>query len=285
GGRRAGLPSLPGEAHRLLRAGAGAGRSYYAGLLEALTMIMGCAQGYLRDHGPRVAVLASRLGRELDLSEDACARLFFAGVLSDMGMVGLAEDAWEHPRPTLSPEARARVRLHPERSQEAVRRIPYLESLAPLIRSHHEWWNGSGYPDGLVGERIPEEARILRLADTVSALRQPRPHRRALTADEASEIVRRSGGQEFGPGVTRVFLSMDRGGRVPGYDPQVYRTMLGGFAGTLLPEAVPPLSAQQLLRILADLIDAKDPYTAGHSRRVAALAVAVAEQLGLPGAV
>ena len=68
-----------------------------------------------------VAMLASQLGRELGLSREHCSELFFAAVLSDMGMVGLAEDAWENPTPTLSPEVRQRVQLHPQRSEEQVR--------------------------------------------------------------------------------------------------------------------------------------------------------------------
>lgn len=75
------------------------GRAFYAGLLEALTEVMGSAKGYLRDHGPRVAMISSQLGSEMGLSKAECSELFFAAVLSDMGMVGLAEDAWENPVP------------------------------------------------------------------------------------------------------------------------------------------------------------------------------------------
>jgi len=110
------------------------GRAFYAGLLEALTKVMGSAKGYLHDHGPMVAMLASQLGRELGLSKTACSELVFAAVLSDMGMVGLAEDAWESPVATLSPEVRERVQRHPQRSEERVAKIPHLEELAPLIR-------------------------------------------------------------------------------------------------------------------------------------------------------
>ncbi len=110
---------------------------------------MGSAKGYLRDHGPMVAMLASQIGHELGLSKAECSELCFAAVLSDMGMVGLAEDAWENPTPVLEPDVRQRVEMHSQRSEERVKGIPHLEELAPLLRHHHEWWDGSGYPDGL----------------------------------------------------------------------------------------------------------------------------------------
>jgi len=118
---------------------------------------MGSAKGYLRDHGPMVAMLSTQIGREMGLSKAECSELFFASVLADMGMVGLAEDAWENPVSELPPDVRARVDLHPARSEERVKQIPHLEVLAPLVRHHHEWFDGCerGYPDRLKGDTIP----------------------------------------------------------------------------------------------------------------------------------
>lgn len=257
------------------------GKAFYAGLLEALTSVMGSAKGYLRDHGPMVAMLASQLGRELGLSKAECSELFFAAVLSDMGMVGLAEDAWENPAPSLTPDVRERVERHPRRSEERVRGIPHLQDLAPLLRHHHEWWDGTGYPDRLKGDEIPLGARILRLADTVAALGQKRPHRAALGPDEVAEVVEDSLGTEFGPEIAECYLELHRADAIPSFDPQAYRQTVLRAAESLLPQEVSPLSTSQLLTLVANLIDAKDPYTAGHSRRVSVLAVAVAEQLDL----
>jgi HD-GYP domain-containing protein (c-di-GMP phosphodiesterase class II) len=257
------------------------GRAFYAGLLQALTSVMGSAKGYLRDHGPMVAMLSSQLGREMGLSKAQCSELFFAAILSDMGMVGLAEDAWENPMPELSRDVRARVQRHPQRSEERVRGVPHLQDLAPLLRHHHEWWDGSGYPDGLRDQEIPIGARILRLADTVSALAEKRPHRAALGPEAIGEIVQTGIGREFSPEVGECYLSLSRSGAIPRFDQESYRHTVMRAAESLLPEEVSPLSTSQLLTIIANLIDAKDPYTAGHSRRVAALAVAVAEQLDL----
>lgn len=257
------------------------GRPYYAGLLEALVQIMGSAQGYLMDHGPRVALLSARLGYRMGLCERDVSRLFFASILADMGMVGIAEQAWEDAAPALSPDVRARVERHPIRSEERIRGVPHLAELAPLVRHHHEWWDGSGYPDGLRGEEIPLGAQILRIADTVTALGRPRPHRGALGRAAIIEVVRRSMGVEFGPMVARTWLALSMAEEIPGYEPTAFRYAVVQASESLLPEEVSPLSSDQLLAILAALIDAKDPYTAGHSRRVALLGVEVASQLGM----
>jgi HD-GYP domain-containing protein (c-di-GMP phosphodiesterase class II) len=250
-------------------------------LLEALTQVMGSAKGYLMDHGPRVALLSAQLGDALGLSKREISELLFASILSDMGMVGLAEDAWENPVPHLPPEVRARVEKHPLRSEERVGLIPHLGTLAPLVRHHHEWWDGTGYPDNLAGGDIPVGAQILRLADTVAALGQPRPQRSPLSRDAIREVVEAGAGREFGPEVAKAYLALHRAGDIPEFDPAAFRHAVTRATEHVLPEEVSPLSSDQLLTILANLIDAKDPYTAGHSRRVAALAVAVAGQLGL----
>ncbi len=256
------------------------GRAFYVGLIQALTQVLGSAKGYLADHGPRVAVLASKIADRMGLSSKDTSQLFLAAVLSDIGMVGLAEEAWEHPVVDLPPEVRARVKRHPVRSEARVGLIPHLEDLAPLVRHHHEWWDGSGYPDGLNGRAIPIGAQILRLADTVVALSQPRPQRGALSADAIGEVVARSVGVEFGPEVARTFLGLWKSGYVPEYRPQTFKLALEQAVGELLPDRMSPLSNGQLLTILANLIDCKDPYTAGHSRRVALLATAVGANMG-----
>ncbi|MDA0329828.1 MAG: HD domain-containing protein [Gemmatimonadetes bacterium] len=263
--------------------GTHSGKAFYAGLLEALTGVMGSAKGYLNDHGPRVAMLATQLGSELGLNQQQRSELVFGAVLSDMGMVGLAEDAWENPVAELSDEVRARVRQHPQRSEMRAREVPHLESLGPLIRHHHEWWDGSGYPDGFGGEDIPLGAQILRLADTVTALGAPRPQREALGREKILDIVESGIGVEFSPTVANTYLRLMRTGEIPQFTDAAYRHTVLRATEHLLPEEVSPPSTNQLLTIVANLIDAKDPYTGGHSRRVALLAVSVADQLGLEG--
>ena len=258
-----------------------AGWAFYTGLLDALTYVMGSAKGYLRDHGPRVAHLSRQLARGMGLGENQVSDLLFAGVLADVGMIGLVEEAWENPRPQLGADARARVALYPARSAAIVLAIPHLSRLAPLVRHHHEWWNGGGYPDGLSADNIPFGAQILRIADTVCALGEWRPQRDAMPPAEINRIVREGRGQEFAPEVADAYLSMADDSDLVLFHPNVFHRLLIRASSAILPEEVSPLSSDQLLDILASLIDAKDPYTAGHSKRVAALSLAVADQISL----
>ena len=158
-----------------------ASRVIYVGLLEALVQVMGMAKGYLFGHGPQVAMLATRLADRLERPLRERSEILFAAILSDIGMIGLVEEAWENPVLILPPDARARVLEHPERSERSLKQIAHLDSLAPLVRHHHEWWDGTGDPDGLKCDEIPIGAQILRLADAVVALGATRPQRGPLS--------------------------------------------------------------------------------------------------------
>lgn len=257
------------------------GRAFYAGLLEAMIQVMGTAKGYLFHHGPRVAVISQRIGARLELSSSELARLFFASVLADTGMIGLVEDAWENPVPVLPPDERSRVQEHPLRGEKTVRRIPYLGGIAPLVRHHHEWWDGSGYPEGLSGEEIPLGAQILRLADTAAALGEERPQRPALSHAEIRREMEKCAGRECSPELTEHFLQLLENGQALGFHPALFQRTLFRAARDLLPDEVSPLTTDELLYIFSSMVDAKDRYTAGHSRRVAKLGAMLAEHLGL----
>jgi HD-GYP domain-containing protein (c-di-GMP phosphodiesterase class II) len=242
---------------------------------------MGTAKAYLFEHGPRTAVLSLTVAKNFDLSDEELANVFFAALFADLGMIGLVEDAWEDAIPTLSPTARAEVESHPLRSAAAVRSLPYADGAGILIRHHHEWWDGSGYPDQLAGTEIPLGARILRLADTVTALRDGRPHRSGRSPSEIREIVGAGRGIEFDPEVAEFWLEMDAFGLIPRFQAGLYREFRAGVLESLVPQEVPASSAGILLELFSSLIDAKDPYTGGHSRRVARLAAAVTREMGV----
>ena len=258
-----------------------ASRVIYVGLLEALVQVMGMAKGYLFGHGPQVAMLATRLSDHLERPARERSEILFAAVLSDIGMIGLVEEAWENPVLVLPPSARARVLEHPERSERSLKQIAHLDSLAPLVRHHHEWWDGTGYPDGLKGDHIPIGAQILRLADTVVALGAKRPQRGPLSREEIRTAVEAGAGQEFGPLVVEAYLDLARNGRLPEFHNTMFHRACLTAAYELIPEQISPLSTHEFMDIVATLIDAKDPYTAGHSRRVANLAEALANRMGL----
>jgi putative nucleotidyltransferase with HDIG domain len=256
------------------------GRTFYQGLLEAMAQGMGSAKDYLVQHSPRAAVLAHVLGARVGMTEHELAELFFGAVLADLGMIGLVEDAWETPVAVLPDRARDEVQSHPLRSAAGASAIPYLGGSERLIRHHHEWWDGSGYPFKLQGEEIPLGARILRLADTVTALAEPRPQRPAYAHHEIREIVKAGAGSEFDPKLAKLWLKLDASGELPPYRRGEYSALRSHAVEALVPHEVPVSSAGVLLELFSSLIDAKDPYTGGHSRRVAQLAGTVMEALG-----
>lgn len=258
------------------------GKDFYQGLFDVLVLGMGAAKGYLFDHGPRVAVQAESIGRRLGMEDHALAEVFFGAVLADVGMIGLVEDEWEIPVPELSAAARLEVRRHPARSAAAAALIPLLDQVGILIRHHHEWWDGTGYPDGLAGEQIPLGSRVIRLADTVTALGEPRPHRPKRGPEEIRATVASSSGREFDPDLASAWLELFDADELPTVQSAIYREIRERAVETLLfiGQASEPDGAL-LLELLAFLIDAKDPYTGGHSRRVARLAQAVAGGMGL----
>ncbi len=257
------------------------GRAFYAGLLEGLIKVMGMWHGYLFQHGPRVSVIALRLGRSFDLDRQQLSELFFGAVLSDLGMIGLAEEALENPKPSLTEGARTEVQSHPKRSADTVSAIPYLGDVAPLVAHHHEWWDGTGYPHGLSGDAIPLSAQILRVADTVAALGEDRPHRSKLDPGDIRKEVQRALGHEFSPEVGKRFIGLMDQGEVHDFNDTFFRQSMLKAVEHLLPAKISGVNTDQLLEIFAGLIDAKDPYTGGHSRRVAGLSHAVAERMGL----
>ena len=257
------------------------GRAFYAGLFEALLSVMGSSNGYLADHGPRTAYLARQMARAMGCSDREIAEIVLAGILGDVGLIGLAEDAWEVPTPVLDARTRGLVRAHPIRSEATLISIPHMEDVADLVRNHHEWWTGAGYPDGLAGPQIPRGARILRLADTVAALGEERPQRPPRSSTEIRAIVADASGREFSPDVARVWLDLHDSGSISEFQSGIFQKWSWQAAEELIPDAVSPISSEHLLEILASIIDAKDTYTAGHSRRVANFSVAIANQLQL----
>jgi len=131
------------------------------------------------DHCQRLARMCVELGRVLDLSEDELNALRRGAYLHDIGKVAVPDAILLKPT-SLSPAERQQMQRHALIGEEICRPLHSLEAVLPIIRSHHERWDGSGYPDGLAGEAIPLLARVLQMVDIYDALRTPRPYKVAL---------------------------------------------------------------------------------------------------------
>jgi putative two-component system response regulator len=144
---------------------------------------------YTGDHCARLARYASDLGKHLGLEYDDIVALKRGGYLHDLGKVTIPDSILKK-HSNLSEEEWKIMRQHPVRGEEICRPLRSLRLVLPIIRHHHEHWNGSGYPDGLKGENIPLLARILQVVDVYDALRTSRPYKPALSHQESEKMMR-----------------------------------------------------------------------------------------------
>jgi putative two-component system response regulator len=159
---------------------------------------------YTRGHVERVMAYAFAIAEQLDWRVQQMEQLRFGAILHDIGKIQISETILRKREP-LSPEEWEEIRRHPIHGSEMIRDIPYLAPAIPIIRYHHERWDGKGYPEGLSGDAIPIGARIVSVADAFDAMTTERPYSPARPPQEAyEEIISRSGTQ-YDPDVVAAF--------------------------------------------------------------------------------
>jgi two-component system cell cycle response regulator len=168
--------------------------------VEALAGLVDARDHYTGLHAADVASLARRLAGILGLSWEECAMIDMAGRLHDIGKVAIPDEILLKPGKLTAMEWDL-MKTHPGVGGDVLSRIPKLRSLAPMVRGHHERFDGGGYPDGLVGQEIPIGSRILSVADAYSAMTTNRPYRKAILETEALAEMRRCAGSQFDPSV------------------------------------------------------------------------------------
>ncbi|HGY92325.1 MAG TPA: HD domain-containing protein [Planctomycetes bacterium] len=158
-------------------------------------------------HGRRVASYAVEIGRGLCFTEARLERLAFAGKLHDIGKIGI-DDAILNKPGRLNDEEYAVMKRHSEIGEYILKPVSAFRDIAPIIRHHHERFDGAGYPDGLAGDEIPLDARILCLCDFFDAITSKRPYREPASLEQALEIIAEEKGAFFDPLVSEVFIKM-----------------------------------------------------------------------------
>ena len=153
------------------------------------------------------------LAQQLGLSPAAQRTLRLAALLHDVGKIGIPDDILRKPGP-LSAEEFEVIKHHINIADHLIVDIPHADEVRKLVRSHHERWDGSGYPQRLNGEQIPYLARILSVADAFSAITMDRPYRRALPCDEACAELGRAAGTQLDPVLVQAFTQAVRGREV-----------------------------------------------------------------------
>jgi len=158
------------------------------------------------DHCARVSQNSVKLGALLELSAFELKNLKWGAYLHDVGKIGIPEHILLKPAP-LTPEERTIVETHPVMGYNMIRNIEFLVHTTDVVLSHHERFDGSGYPHGLAGSRIPLHARIFSIMDTLDAMTSERPYRGALPLSAVKTEVERRSGSQFDPEITKAFLA------------------------------------------------------------------------------
>jgi putative nucleotidyltransferase with HDIG domain len=161
--------------------------------IEALAVAIDAKDNTTHRHLQRVVVYAEAIGKDMGLTEDQLKALHAAALLHDIGKLAVPEYIISKPG-RLTEEEFEKMKIHTIVGAEILERVQFPYPVVPIVRSHHERWNGSGYPEGLKGEEIPIGARILAVVDSFDALSSDRQYRRGLSRSEAMEAIRNDAG-------------------------------------------------------------------------------------------
>jgi putative nucleotidyltransferase with HDIG domain len=156
-----------------------------------------------------VTYYAVRIAQELNLSAERVERIRKGSLLHDIGKLGVPEHILFKPAPLTERESKI-VRQHASFGAEIIADSPSLQDLIPIVRNHHERFDGRGYPDRLKGQDIALEARIVCLADALEAMASDRPYRKALSVEEIRHEIQTHAGSQFDPAVVNAFLNVLR---------------------------------------------------------------------------
>jgi putative nucleotidyltransferase with HDIG domain len=184
-------------------------REMFTQTIGALAEAVDKRDPYTSKHSHRVKAIAVDIGRVMRVSDAELEALEWGGLLHDVGKIGV-RDAVLLKQDKLTREERMQMNAHPVLGAEIIAPVKKLAPELPIIRHHHEWFNGSGYPDRLIGDEIPRMARILHVADAFEAMTAKRPYRMTpLTIDQALGELRKFAGIQFDPVVVDAFVRTD----------------------------------------------------------------------------
>lgn len=174
--------------------------------LEAMVTAIDNKDHYTRRHSEQVTEYAQWIAEELNLSDEQRHTLRLAGLVHDVGKIGIPDEVLLKPD-VLSPAEYETMKQHAVLGAVMLAALPEMEQVAPIVRSHHERWDGTGYPDRLSGEEIPLLARILTAADAFSAMTTDRPYRKGMDWQSALNELQRQKGKQFDPQVVDALVA------------------------------------------------------------------------------
>lgn len=199
------------EAMVAMAAAADQARKVYVETALALSKTIEAKDRYTSGHSQRVAVFSVELAEKLGFDEDRLETLRLGALLHDIGKVAVPDNVLLKPG-FLTDEEFQVMKRHPMAGDRILAAIPGLRDMADIARSHHEKWDGSGYPLGVSGDSIPLEGRICAIADAYDALTTKRSYKSAMPMEQALDIIEKDAGTHFDPDLAKVFLAMKRNG-------------------------------------------------------------------------
>lgn len=213
------------------------------GTIRALADALDAKCDYTAGHSLRVSRIAVLIGRRLGLSEENLRDLELGGILHDIGKIGVPESIlWKPDK--LTDEERAIMSRHPVKSAEIIGDLKGLVRAREYVKHHHEYYNGTGYPDGLSGDAIPIGARVILVSDAYDAMTTDRPYRQAIGHVRAIEELRKLSGTQFDPQVVEALLSITEDGGKE-MDKVIADHFEESFIGLSLPSVDPSKTGKQ----------------------------------------
>lgn len=179
----------------------------YVATVKILAAAIEARDPYTLGHSTRVAQLATALAQEAGLVQEEIEMIEIACLFHDVGKIRIP-DAILHKQGQLEPQEILEMKKHPEYGSEILSKAPCLYKYIPAVRHHHEWYDGHGYPDRLSRNEIPFSAAIIALADSFDAMTSDRPYRKALSTEEALEVIAKYLGKQFHPELASLFIEM-----------------------------------------------------------------------------
>jgi HD-GYP domain-containing protein (c-di-GMP phosphodiesterase class II) len=257
--------------------------------LEALGLVLeyNLKDHPLHQHAIRVAEGCVLIGNKVGFDQKNLQRIYFAGLLHDIGKISVPLEILQK-RKKLTIDELEIVQKHSVFGSRIIASLPELNKLAFWIRWHHECWDGSGYPDGLIKNEIPVEVQILSAIDCFDSLQTPRMDRDAHTPGEAFEILQKYKGSQYNPDIIDLIFEMHKEKTlVPGKSSEKFIELKNKYISIPVYENDEAYSdyygitgLYHILKLFARVIDAKHHYTSGHSTRVSMLSKYLAEQMG-----
>ncbi len=183
--------------------------------ISAVATAADAKSSYFHNHASMVDEVAAHLGNILGLAADDLEILHCAAQLHDVGLIGVPDSVLQKSA-VLGQLEQELMRRHPVIMADILEQTTEFKSVAPVVRHHHEHFDGSGYPDGLKGEAIPYLSRILAVVDAHNAMVSQRPHRKSLTSSAACRVLEHEAGKQFDPDMVRAFVQLIERGLLPG---------------------------------------------------------------------